>query len=662
MPEIIIKKSNKNSFSAIFSLLSLRIYVCFLFFFPISLLAQNQIEWSDYPYVLDEKHRERVKFDRIILQENPDSIKSPIVKVAFAIIQAQPGTFSREAIIYLPGGPGGSMTNQASYYVKSESTISKILDEGGRDVLLLDVRGTGKSEPLLCDDLSRPEIYLSNFFGYEPDEVQHSKYKAAFDCLQKVEKEGRSLDMYSSRVIASDVEKIRNAIGYEKWILRGHSYGSFFGQVILQEYPETVKAALLSGLAPFETKSPDAIYEDLLQFIELIFNDCASDPFCNDWYPNLNQRFLEIINRLDKTPILMESMADQYTPAIEIDGFAFVRLVSGLIYSKEGIELLPLFIKSMHEKEDWITEVFVSTLYTSFANLRNDQDLIVSCNDNTKVGERVFADTETTPFRSQVRKFISSHIEDTYSFCTALNIIPDSMDYSIVPEHIPVLLLDGKYDWVTPPHSTNKVLAYIPHATRYTMPDRGHDVSESAGDVIRRFLVEPVHNITFDSLDDIKSVTYLNNIMLNSGISKIAQMITTNQILNLGLILGFGILLVIIGLLGWIVINVRAIGTNSQRWGYMGWLSLSLILLIVLFIVGIWQTIQINSYLLIFGLVGLWGWVPYLTWLIVVLLILAFFDAINQAQTKASAAIRGITLSGTFLVLAVIFYLKIPFG
>jgi pimeloyl-ACP methyl ester carboxylesterase len=102
-----------------------------------------------------------------------------------------------------------------------------------RDVIVLDLRGTGESGPLRCRALERSG----------PSKV----IEAAAECAASL---GARRGFYTARDSAEDVEALRKALGAEKIALLGASYGARVALTYAQRYPGRVARMLLQSPPP----------------------------------------------------------------------------------------------------------------------------------------------------------------------------------------------------------------------------------------------------------------------------------------------------------------------------------------------------------------------------------------------------------------------------
>ncbi len=79
------------------------------------------------------------------------------------IIHPAGGATRADPVVYIAGGPGSPLTARAGEIAQREAAI--LAPE--RDLVLVDQRGIGRSEPSLCPGLARPQLAI---FAAGPDQ------------------------------------------------------------------------------------------------------------------------------------------------------------------------------------------------------------------------------------------------------------------------------------------------------------------------------------------------------------------------------------------------------------------------------------------------------------------------------------------------------------
>ena len=589
----------------------------------ISSFTHAQVEWADFPGELPEEHREKVKFGYLTVPENHQDANSREIQVAFSVIKSTNDN-ANEAVIYLPGGPGGSATNATGILLKNKS-IHKILEQ--KDIVLLDPRGCGHSSPSLCENLNDLEIYYPHFFDRTDEEIKNMVTRAVKACKDTLKEAGIDPTAYSATSVAHDVEMLRKTLGYEQFILRGHSYGSYYSQAVIHHYPESVKAAIISGLVPKGVKTDLDDFNNMVRSFQLTFDACQKDASCKQQYPDLKETFMAILEKLDQSPIILD-VADK---TIEIDASAFISIAFGLNYFKDGLEVLPLLIKSVEEDKEWVFQSLANALLATFSAIENDMLHIIKLNDKSLV--HTPADGFKDEFTERLYHFYNSklHYDLTKIYRDELGIKAQPFDTTRIAYDTPILLFDGLYDPVTPPTNTDQVAAYFPNHFKFTVTDRSHDASASFENIMPEYVLKPGQQPNLSELDELEGLSFATEVTFNKGVSTLAGKVVSGNYLNMAIIAGIFLLLLLIGFfyfpVRFLVRKLRKkpvtlpLSTNLSTWA----VTLLAIGFLALLAMGLMETMETNQYLAIFGLTAQWSYIFIIPWLLLVALFASLF-------------------------------------
>ncbi|MGZ4229592.1 MAG: alpha/beta fold hydrolase, partial [Solirubrobacteraceae bacterium] len=112
-----------------------------------------------------------------------------------------------------------------------------------RDLLLIDVRGTGQSGPLTCPTLTAQAAR---------DPLSLDERDLARLCGADL---GARAALYDTAAAADDIDAVRAALGLDKLDLWGDSYGTFLMPVYAARHPDHVRSIVLDGAFPI-TQDP----------------------------------------------------------------------------------------------------------------------------------------------------------------------------------------------------------------------------------------------------------------------------------------------------------------------------------------------------------------------------------------------------------------------
>jgi pimeloyl-ACP methyl ester carboxylesterase len=153
--------------------------------------------------------------------------------VAFALVPRRDAARPSLGTIVGPGGPGTSLIDKSTQVV---ATFAPLMDR--RDLVLVDPRGTGRSDPIACRSLA--DVAL----GFTP----HAQMSAAIGaCGREL---GPRVGAYGNAAVADDLDAVRAALGIERLDLFGASYGTYLMTVYAGRHPEHVRSVVLDAGYP----------------------------------------------------------------------------------------------------------------------------------------------------------------------------------------------------------------------------------------------------------------------------------------------------------------------------------------------------------------------------------------------------------------------------
>jgi pimeloyl-ACP methyl ester carboxylesterase len=138
-------------------------------------------------------------------------------------------------ILFNPGGPGQAPIGLAATVQRALAPLLK-----HRDLLLVDPRGTGRSDALRCHRDRDAALAFASHDAF---------VRAIGDCGREL---GPRARMYGSAAVADDLEAVRAELGIDTLDVWGESYGTYLMTVFAARHPEHVRSIVLSGAYPID--------------------------------------------------------------------------------------------------------------------------------------------------------------------------------------------------------------------------------------------------------------------------------------------------------------------------------------------------------------------------------------------------------------------------
>lgn len=386
------------------------------------------------------------------------------IKLHLVVLPARARTPAPDAIFVLHGGPGGAATDLVDEAEKGY--LRELRDH--HDLVFIDQRGTGSSNPLNCDIADDPAD-LQSFFGelMPPDKVRA--------CRQKLETVA-DLRMYTTPIAMDDLDDVRAALGHSKIDLAGASYGTIAAQAYMRQHPEHVRAVLLVGVATPAIKQPLLFARAAQHALDLLFEDCSADSACHAAYPNLQEEFRQVLARFDKGPIEVEltNPSTREKQKVLLARGNFVERLRLMLYATYSARFAPLVIHRFFENDYRPFEsaalaanvgggiargMYFTVTCSEGVPFISDQDLARET-ENTFVG-----DYRVRVHREACKQWVRGDVAASF-------IEP-------VKSSAPVLMISGEADGSTPPWYGEEAIKYLPNGRQLKIRYYGHQLNES---------------------------------------------------------------------------------------------------------------------------------------------------------------------------------------
>jgi len=378
-----------------------------------------------------------------------------------------------DPVFALAGGPGEAAVTT----YPSAGYIGKLRRE--RDVVLVDQRGTGQSNPLPCDvgDTNDPQVLVAGLFAFD--------YVAA--CRAQLEKRA-DLTQYTTSIFADDLDEVRAALGYGKIDLLGGSYGTKAALVYLRLHGDQVRSVVLKGVAPPQYKVPLPFAKTIQAAVDRLIDDCAADAVCGKSYPNLKAEFAAVLDRLAKTPaqFTLPHASTGKPQTVTMPRSAFVANLRTVLYVPALASQLPYMIHRAFDN-DWAAYgAGVFTINRSVGDaIARGLSLSAVCTED------VAALTEPEIRRETDGTYLGDFQVRAYQKACGQwphGSVPKDY-YAPVRSDVPTLLIAGAQDPATPPAMAEEAARGLSHSRVVTMAQGTHlTTSPCIDDLVAAFV------------------------------------------------------------------------------------------------------------------------------------------------------------------------------
>jgi pimeloyl-ACP methyl ester carboxylesterase len=394
--------------------------------------------------------------------ENRDSRTGRTIDLRIVVLPALSADVLGDPLFFLAGGPGQAAAQMASLVQPLFRKVQRT-----RDVVLVDQRGTGQSNPLNC---RAGGDSLHDLTESDDRALEHLR-----GCLARLPGDVR---LYTTTIAMDDLDDVRAHLGYDRINLYGGSYGTRAALVYLRRHPAHVRSIVLDGVAPPDMRLPMYAARDAQRALDRLFDDCDNDAPCRAAYPRLRDRTRALIDRLDARPprVRVAHPRTGVVEEIEVSSKVVASIVFSALYSPLTASLLPSLIeKAEHDDfQGLLALAFAGESATDSMSL--GMQLSVLCSED---GPRYSADDIGREAGGTIfgTRLMAGQVA-ACRFWPRGAVAPDY--YAPVVSPVPALVLSGELDPVTPPAWGQSVVEHLAHGRHVVMPGTGHGVASTA--------------------------------------------------------------------------------------------------------------------------------------------------------------------------------------
>ncbi len=215
----------------------------------------------------------------LTVPESRTGLSDNTIEVAVAVLRTPNPQPEPDPVVWLAGGPGSVALAEHFGWISDGADdweYHPIL--ANRDLILVDQRGTGYSQP---------QLWCGDEEGLD-------------ECHDRLVGEGVTIGAYSTPENAADIASLRLALELDEWNLQGGSYGTRLALAVVRDHPEGVRSIVLEGVYPPNvTPSYEQYPRNALRAIDEITAACAEQPDCAAVYGDVRALLVEAMHAVD---------------------------------------------------------------------------------------------------------------------------------------------------------------------------------------------------------------------------------------------------------------------------------------------------------------------------------------------------------------------------
>ena len=417
-----------------------------------------------------------------------------------AILRPGTGDESLAPLAVLQGGPGGA-----------SSDLALVLPSRPYTQVLIDQRGVGfGSFKSWCPELLNALVAIVEATSERAEDIAS---RAAGQCSDRLRQDPVFASV-STAAHAADVIDVMAALGHERWLLYGVSYGTTIGLEVLRDAPSGLAGAVLDGVYPANLDFDSAVAEGADRVVRQLDIECSDDPVCSAILAGaadgetatMEGLLAELIDRFNAVPLVVSLAADETTMMEPIDALISGDSVAGavfqMLYNEFTATLVPGVLAGLERPPDPDrVEEFGLVTAPKLVALIGVESASQQFHSGAPSTFAAVACAEQLPHASGppagISDFAAAVVGDGLSeLCEPWGIAESPLPSDPVRSDLPVLLISGWFDPITPPALAEKAGEHLPAATYIVSRTRGHGIwawgYDSCVDrIVADFLAEP---------------------------------------------------------------------------------------------------------------------------------------------------------------------------
>jgi pimeloyl-ACP methyl ester carboxylesterase len=380
------------------------------------------------------------------------------IRLKVAVVNAEAAQPDADPVVFLDGGPGGAASE---YYPMMAGAFADLRKR--HRVLLGDQRGTGGSNSLNCEHGEHGEEEPKTPPSRGPERVR--------DCAAQLATRAAP-QFYTTSDAVADLEAVRHAIGGPQFDLMGVSYGTRMAQQYAKRYPQGVRAIVLDSAVPNDLVLGSEHARNLEDTLSELFARCRADRGCTERFGDPYQTLQRVQSRLRAQPQRLD-LRDPFTFRMQqktIDADQLAQLLRFYAYSPYTAALVPYVLAEADAGR--------------YAPLLGQAQVVVG-----DVADHVYGGMALSVICAEDVPRLHPNPNDAGTVLGnaliewLINVCP-SWPHAAAPADfaapltgpVPVLLLAGEHDPVTPPRYARAIVRTLPNGRVLEVAGQGHSL------------------------------------------------------------------------------------------------------------------------------------------------------------------------------------------
>lgn len=394
-----------------------------------------------------------------------------------------------DPLFIFAGGPGGAITDLTALYASIYAEVNQ-----QRDLVFIDQRGVGKSNPLYCT--------------IDPAISDEANGKA---CLATLDADPR---FYTTAMYTDDVDDVRTALGYDQINIVGGSYGATVVQAYLIRHGDRVRVAIHEHGTLIDIPFYAVFARNSQLALDRLFARCERDSACSAAYPDLRAEWATLQARVTTEPVATAYLDPFTQKRLIYDQKALAKATHLFLFSTDTAMRLPAAIH----------DAYVSGDLSDFARIASDASRAANPGRQALMYMTIMckeAWVGSTIPRDEVRRLGEGSylLEATFDYLkpygSVCPLLPDGIEPNIYPQtakrdptvaisQAPILFMVGEIDPQNPIENLEGVESLYPQARVIVEPGQAHAELKTPcrHALLNQFIIEPSKQPNISCLEE----------------------------------------------------------------------------------------------------------------------------------------------------------------
>ncbi len=398
---------------------------------------------------------------KLRVRENRQGSSRRVIELAFVRLPSK-AVKPAPPIIFLAGGPGipGIGLAQVPVYFTLFEQLREVAD-----VILLDQRGTGLSEP----NLQCPAAALPADAFEDSEKLTRAFSRLVKDCAEHWRAKGVQLEAYNSITSADDLDDLRRALKVEKMSLLAWSYGTELALAAIRKYGDKIhQAVLLSPRGPDNLLKLPSVWDGQIKKISALV---ANDQTLGKLVPHMDTLVKRVFDALERNPIelvVTDRRANQPV-TLRVGKIGLQTLIRADLSDMRAVANLPALLYTIDQGDYSLLKRRVQQLYNGFG--LSAMGFAVDCAAGWSKARLALT-------RQEAKKALMSNVNLQWQPEICKQIVAADLGVAFrakVHSKVETLLISGTLDPNAPPSQAEAIRKGFSKSQHWIIENAGHE-------------------------------------------------------------------------------------------------------------------------------------------------------------------------------------------